>query len=93
MKQFSEDFLLHMNVQKGNVIKQSFCPHVRTITNIEEVFQHKSRHYDICSDCGKTVMQGSFDISVDELVEILEEEPWTGKPLFIDGHIYHTYKN
>ena len=89
MKEFSGSFLEHLGIQKGNAFKQWLCPHSHMITNIEELSPKKSKYYDICSECGKTLIEGTLDLSIEETVEVLSDGGTPQHAIFIDGHTYY----
>ena len=89
MKEFSGSFLEHLGIQKGNVFKQWICSHAHIVTNMEELSPKKSKYYDICSECGKTLIEGTLDLSIEEAVEILSDGGTPQHAFFIDGHTYY----
>lgn len=89
MKEFSGSFLEHLGIQKGNVFKQWICSHAHIVTNMEEVSPNKSKYYDICSECGKTLIEGTLGLSIEEAVKVLTDGRTPPQAFFIDGHTYY----
>ena len=89
MKEFSGSFLEHLSIQKGNVLKQWLCPHNHMTTNMEELSPKKSKYYDICSECGKTLIEGTLGLSIEEAFEVLTDGGTPPHAFFIDGHTYY----
>ena len=89
MKEFSGSFLEHLGIQKGNVFKQWLCSHAHIVTNMEEISPNKSKYYDICSECGKTLIEGTLGLSIEQTFEVLSYGGIPQHAFFIDGHTYY----
>ena len=89
MKEFSSSFLEHLGIQKRNVFKQWLCPHTHIATNMEEISPNKSKYYDICIECGSTLIEGTLSLSIEETFEVLNNVESSQHSYFIDGHKYY----
>ena len=89
MKEFSSSFLEHLGIQKRNVFKQWLCPHAHIVTNMEEISPNKSKYYDICIECGSTLIEGTLSLSIEETFEVLTNTETSQHAFFIDGHKYY----
>lgn len=91
MRKFSELYLNNMGLRRGNPFEQFFCNHKTFVTNLEEINVNRSRYYDICNQCGKTLVEGTIDYPLDTFIQALQTEHSPEVELFINGHKY--YKN
>lgn len=91
MRKFSELYLNNMGLRRGNPFEQFFCKHKTFVTNLEEINVNRSRYYDICNQCGKTLVEGAIDYPLDTFIQALQTEHSPEVELFINGHKY--YKN